>query len=65
MYKDAPDGDSSEEEDDQEMRGEQDSDAEGSENEDEYDSEEEIKEIPLKALAEKSMRKKRARLGQG
>ena len=63
MYKDAPDGDSSEEEDDQEMQGEQDSDAEGSEND--YDSEEEIKEIPLKALAEKSMRKKRARLGQG
>lgn len=64
MYKDAPDGDSSEEEeDDQEMRGEQDSDAEGSDSD--YDSEEEIKEIPLKALAEKSMRKKRARLGQG
>ena len=65
VYKDAPDADSSEEEDagdDEEMEGEAGSDEEGmSDGSGEMSSEEEIKEIPLKKLAEKNMKKKRAR----
>ena len=61
VYKDAPDGDSGSEAD--EAMNERDSDSENdSEMADEASSEEEIKEIPLKKLAQKNLKKKRARL---
>lgn len=58
VYKDAPDGDSSEgEEDNEDMESGEDEDMMGDDS-----SEEEIKEIPLKKLAEKNLKKKRAKM---
>ena len=67
VYKDAPDADSSEEDkdsanDDEQMGEGDDSNDEGmSDGSQDDSSEEEIKEIPLKKLAEKSLKKKRAK----
>ena len=60
VYKDAPDMDSSDDDEDDAMDN---SDAsEDMDMDDDDDSEEEIKEIPLKQLAEKSLKKKRAKV---
>ena len=65
VYKDAPDGDSGSDENDEAMAEALNGDSSGDEDDDDMDegasSEEEIKEIPLKRLAEKSLKRKRAR----